>query len=251
MAKTINDLKNHPQPTIILVEPQMGENIGASARAMWNFGLDRLRIVRPRDGWPNQKAVVMASGAGRLLDEASIFDKTSEAISDLTYIFSTTARIRGLSKEVSSPEKAMKKARNLIEKGERVGVLFGPERAGLSNKDAALSQEIISIPVNPKFPSLNLAQSVLLNAYEWRNGGEDPKKNSNAPKLAKSGDVNILIDAYEADLENKGFFWPEDKSDSMRLNFKSLFSNLLLSDSDVRIFHGIRKALSRDKRARD
>ena len=93
MAKTSNDLKNYPQPTIILIEPQMGENIGASARAMWNFGLDRLRIVRPRDGWPNQKAVVMASGAGRLLDEAPIFDKTSEAISDLTYVFSTTIKI--------------------------------------------------------------------------------------------------------------------------------------------------------------
>ncbi len=251
MSQMNQDLEYAPQPTIILVEPQMGENIGATARAMWNFGLDRLRIVKPRDGWPNQKAVAMASGAGRLLDEASIFKNTNDAISDLTYIFSTSARIRGLQKDVSSPKLAMKKARLLIEKGERVGVIFGAERAGLSNKDMALSNEIISIPVNPNFPSLNLSQSILLNAYEWRNGGEDPEQKINQPKLAKIGDINVMIEAYETDLERKGFFWPADKSASMRLHFKSLFSSLSLSEADVRIFHGIRKALGREKPARD
>ena len=140
VMKTKDSIKKHSlQPTVILVEPQMGENIGAAARAMWNFGLERLRIVNPRDGWPNQKAVVMASGAGRLLDEASIYNTTNESIADLTYVFATTARVRGLNKNVITPLQAMKKTRNLIESGERVGVLFGPERAGLSNDDTALA----------------------------------------------------------------------------------------------------------------
>jgi tRNA/rRNA methyltransferase len=250
--KTKDSIKKHSlQPTVILVEPQMGENIGAAARAMWNFGLERLRIVNPRDGWPNQKAVVMASGAGRLLDEASIYNTTNESIADLTYVFATTARVRGLNKNVITPLQAMKKTRNLIEGGERVGLLFGPERAGLSNDDTALARDIISIPVNPSFPSLNLAQSVLLNAYEWRNGGRDPISNIDQPKLAKSLDIKILTDAYEKELSEKGFFWPEEKASSMRLHLKSLFSRLLLSEADVRILHGVRKSLTRIKRARD
>jgi len=240
-----------PQPTMILVEPQMGENIGATARAMWNFGLDRLRIVKPRDGWPNQKAVVMASGAGRLLDEAIIYNSTEDSISDLTHIFATTARVRGLNKKVQTPVQAMEKAQKLIKTGERVGILFGPERAGLSNEDTGLARDIISIPVNPKFPSLNLAQSVLLTAYEWRNYGGDTKQSSKLPRLASSREVQVLIDSYEEDLSKQGFFWPDDKADSMRLHLRSLFSRLKLTEADVRIFHGIRKSLVREKRVRD
>ncbi|MCK5499704.1 MAG: RNA methyltransferase, partial [Tritonibacter mobilis] len=159
---------DRPQPHFVLVRPQMGENIGGAARAMWNFGLDRMRIVAPRDGWPNQKAVAMASGAGRLLDEAQLAQDLPEALADCTYVFATTARPRELTKPVFSPEGAMKKAAELLRQGEKVAVLFGPERAGLENDDIAKANAIITVPVNPEFASLNLAQCVLLTAYEWR-----------------------------------------------------------------------------------
>ena len=144
----------------------MGENIGGAARAMWNFGLDRMAIVAPRDGWPNQKAVAMASGAGRLLDEAQLCQTTAEAVGDAHMVFATTARPRDLTKPVYTPEAAMAEAQERIARGERVSVLFGPERAGLENDDIARANAIISVPVNPDFPSLNLAQCVLLTAYE-------------------------------------------------------------------------------------
>ncbi len=157
-----------PQPTFVLVNPQMGENIGAAARAMWNFGLDRMRLVAPRDGWPNPGAVAMAAGAGRLLDEAQLAQTTAEAVADCTFVMATTARNRDLTKPIYAPEHAMQVARERIGAGEKVAVLFGPERAGLENRDIALANAIISVPVNPDFASLNLAQCVLLTAYEWR-----------------------------------------------------------------------------------
>ena len=156
------------QPLFVLVRPQMGENIGAAARAMWNFGLERMIIVAPRDGWPNPSAVALASGAGRLLDKASVVDSTAEALGDATFVYATTARSRDLTKEVFTPEAAMADAARRIAAGGRVAVLFGPERAGLENDDIARANAIISVPVNPDFPSLNLAQCVLLTAYEWR-----------------------------------------------------------------------------------
>ncbi|MCK4713226.1 MAG: RNA methyltransferase, partial [Marinosulfonomonas sp.] len=137
------------QPAMILVRPQMGENIGASARAMWNFGLDRMRVVAPRDGWPNERAVAMAAGAGRLLDQAGLFDSTADAIADCNYVFATTARHRGLTKPIMTPERAMEHARALIDAGQKVGVLFGAERSGLENDDVARANAVISVPVNP------------------------------------------------------------------------------------------------------
>ena len=156
------------QPAFVLVRPQMGENIGAAARAMWNFGLDQMRIVAPRDGWPNPKAVAMASGAGRLLDEAQLHGDLADAIADRTFVFATTARSRDLTKPVFSPEEAMAETARRMAVGERVAVLFGPERSGLENDDIAKANALISVPVNPEFPSLNLAQCVLLTGYEWR-----------------------------------------------------------------------------------
>ncbi|MGB1792042.1 MAG: RNA methyltransferase, partial [Paracoccaceae bacterium] len=156
------------QPYFVLVRPQMGENIGASARAMWNFGLEQMRVVAPRDGWPSTRAVAMASGAGRLLDAAQHFDGVSEAVGDANFIFATTARGRGLTKPILAPEEAMRQAAEKLAQGQKVAVLFGPERAGLENEDIAGANALISVPVNPDFPSLNLAQCVLLMAYEWR-----------------------------------------------------------------------------------
>ena len=140
-------------PAFVLVRPQMGENIGAAARAMWNFGLDRMRLVDPRDGWPNQSAVALASGAGRVLDAAQLSPDLPQSVSDCTYVFATTARQRDLTKPVFSPEQAMRTAAARIAGGERVAVLFGPERAGLENEDIARANAIISVPVNPDFPS--------------------------------------------------------------------------------------------------
>ena len=147
-----------PQPAFVLVRPQMGENIGAAARAMWNFGLDRMRVVAPRDGWPNQKAVAMASGAGRLLDEARLSPDVPDALADCSFVFATTARQRGLTKPVYSPEAAMKLAAEKIAAGEKIAVMFGPERSGLENDDIAKANAIISVPVNPAYGSLNLGQ---------------------------------------------------------------------------------------------
>ncbi len=152
------------QPYFVLVRPQMGENIGASARAMWNFGLEQMRVVAPRDGWPSTRAVAMASGAGRLLDAAQHFDGVSEAVGDANFIFATTARGRGLTKPILAPEEAMRQAAEKLAQGQKVAVLFGPERAGLENEDIAGANALISVPVNPDFPSLNLAQCLLLMA---------------------------------------------------------------------------------------
>ncbi|MCE8459164.1 RNA methyltransferase, partial [Rhodovulum sulfidophilum] len=185
------------QPVFVLVRPQMGENIGAAARAMWNFGLDRMRLVAPRDGWPNPRAVALASGAGRLLDNAGIHATTAEAVADCDYVFATTARPRGLTKPVVTPEQAMTETRALLAEGRRVAVLFGPERAGLENDDIARANAIVNVPVNPDFASLNLGQCVLLSAYEWRRqtadilperlelAGADPASQIEVEKLAE------------------------------------------------------------------
>lgn len=242
-----------PSPAIILVRPQMGENIGAAARGMWNFGLDRMRLVAPRDGWPNQAAIAMASGAGQVLDQVQLVERTEDAVADLTYVYATTARDRDLTKEVMTPEQAMLDARARIQAGGKVGILFGPERAGLENADVALASSLISVPVNPAFGSLNLAQCVLLLAYEWVRAGSaakpaEPRK-QDVP--ATRVEVERLCDRLEEDLAEKGFFYPEDKGPSMRLNLRNLFSRLELTQADTRILHGVVRALSGKKQHHD
>jgi tRNA/rRNA methyltransferase len=199
------------QPAFVLVRPQMGENIGAAARAMWNFGLNRMRVVAPRDGWPNERAVALASGAGRLLDHAGLHDDVPAAIGDCTYVYATTARERGLTKPVVTPERAMVEAREMIAAGGKVAVLFGPERAGLENPDIARADAIISVPVNPEFPSLNLAQCVLLCAYEWRRATvEVPQAVMEMARtdFATGAEIAALGDHFEERLEAAGFFFP-------------------------------------------
>lgn len=239
-----------PQPSFILVRPQMGENIGGAARAMWNFGLDRMRIIAPRDGWPNQKAVVMASGAGRLLDEAMIFENTPDALADCNYVFATTARHRDLTKPIMTPERAMDHARALIAKGQKVGVMFGPERAGLENEDIVRANAIISVPVNPGFASLNLAQCVLLMAYEWRreNAGVPPEVVAMANTEFASGvEIEKLGDHYEQRLDESGFFYPLAKAASMKLNLRNMWSRMPMTRADVQMMHGMLRQLLRKK----
>ncbi|PIE16333.1 MAG: RNA methyltransferase [Rhodobacterales bacterium] len=239
-----------PQPAMILVRPQMGENIGAAARAMANFGLERLRVVDPRDGWPNERAVAMASGAGRLLDQAGIYASTAEAVADCNYVFATTARHRGLTKPVMTPERAMAHSRALLASGQKVAVLFGPERAGLENDDIARANAIISVPVNPDFSSLNLGQSVLLTSYEWfRQGDETPPEAMEMAKTEFAPNVEIekLGDHFEQRLQEAGFFFPEAKAAGMRQNLRNMWARLALTRADVQTLHGMLRQLLRDR----
>ncbi|MDU8913126.1 RNA methyltransferase [Aestuariicoccus sp. MJ-SS9] len=239
-----------PQPAFVLVRPQMGENIGAAARAMWNFGLDRMRIVAPRDGWPNPKADAMASGAGRLLDEAMLTDTLEGAVADCTYVFATTARQRGLTKPVYSPEEAMRVAAQKIAGGEKVAVLFGPERAGLENEDIALANAIVSVPVNPDFPSLNLAQCVLLTGYEWRRNTAEVTALAHelaGTDWANASEMAHLARHYEERLEEAGFFFPAAKAENMKVNLRNLWSRMPLTRADVQMLHGILRQMVRWK----
>ncbi len=243
-----------PQPAFVLVRPQMGENIGAAARAMWNFGLDRMRLVAPRDGWPNPAADAMASGAGRLLDEAQHYSNLSDAVADCTYVMATTARSRDLTKPVLSPERAMQVAAERIAGGQKVAVLFGPERAGLENEDIARANAIVSVPVNPDFASLNLAQCVLLTAYEWRRQTQEVQAQVETP--GKSGwangqEIEKLAEHYESRLGEAGFFFPPTKAASMKVNLRNLWSRLPLTAADVQMLHGILRQMVRWKERGD
>ncbi|WP_187430620.1 tRNA (cytidine/uridine/adenosine-2'-O-)-methyltransferase TrmJ [Roseobacter fucihabitans] len=247
----MNDPVEHPAcPAFVLVRPQMGENIGAAARAMWNFGLDRMRIVAPRDGWPNPNATAMASGAGRLLDEAQLSDDVATSVGDCSYVFATTARARDLTKPVFSPEAAMRLAAERIAAGQRVAVLFGPERAGLENEDIARANAIISVPVNPQFASLNLAQCVLLVGYEWmRATGEVTHESTEmaGTEWAETLEVEHLAHHYQDRLEQAGFFFPEHKAQSMKTNLRNMWSRMPLTRADVQMMHGVLRQMVRWK----
>lgn len=232
-------------PVFVLVRPQMGENIGAAARAMWNFGLDRMRLVSPRDGWPNPRAGALASGAGRVLDGAGLHDSVTDAVADCTHVFATTARKRGLDQPVLTPEAAMAQARAVAASGGKVAVLFGPERAGLENEDVARADALITVPVNPEFFSLNLAQCVLLTAYEWRRQAGDAPQAAEVAERATVLEVEKLGDHFEDKLETAGFFFPEDKAPGMKLNLRAMLGRLPLTRADVQLLHGVMRQMAR------
>ncbi len=237
-------------PAFVLVRPQMGENIGAASRAMWNFGLDHMRIVAPRDGWPNPAAVAMASGAGRLLDEAKLCADLPDALADCDFVFATTARSRDLTKPVFSPEAAMVETRRRIAAGQRVAVLFGPERAGLENDDIARANAIVSVPVNPAFASLNLAQCVLLMGYEWMRGGDAVvavEDGLAGTEWASGQEVEHLAAHYEERMEAAGFFYPAHKEVSMKVNLRNMWSRMALTRADVQMLHGMMRQMVRWK----
>ena len=238
-----------PQPAFVLIRPQMGENIGAAARAMWNFGLDRMRLTAPRDGWPNPAATALASGAGRLLDEAQLYATTADAIADCTFVYATTARPRELTKPVFSPEAAMRDAAARVAAGQAVAVLFGPERAGLENDDIAQANAIVTVPVNPDFPSLNLAQCALLMAYEWRRATTEviPYTVQMEGDWAATHEIAALAQHYEDRMDDAGFFFPAHKAPSMKLNLRNLWSRMPLTRADVQMLHGIMRQMVRWK----
>lgn len=238
------------QPIIILVRPQMGENIGAAARAMLNFGLTEMRIVAPRDGWPNPRAVAMASGAaGRVLDRARIFSTLADAMDGVDYAFATTARGRELTKPVFTPATAMDHARS---HDGQIALIFGPERAGLENEDVARANAIVTVPVNPDFPSLNLGQAVLLMGYEWARDilPRQPAPSGKRPageQRANRVEIEKLGDHYQDRLDETGYFFPESKAPSMKLNLRNLWSRMDMTHTDVQVFHGILRHLTRNR----
>ncbi|MGR3636646.1 MAG: RNA methyltransferase [Shimia sp.] len=241
---------DQPQPAFVLVRPQMGENIGGAARAMLNFGLDKMRVVNPRDGWPNERAVAMASGAGRVLDGALLTETTEAALADCHYVFATTARARGLTKPVVTPEKAMQQAAEMIGRGEKVAVLFGPERAGLENEDIARANAIINVPVNPEYASLNLAQCVLLTAYEWRRASTEfvaERVDMAKTDWATHSEMEALERHYEERLDEAGFFYPEPKAEGMKINLRNMWSRMRLTRADAQMLHGVMRQMVRWK----
>ena len=232
----------HPGPAIVLVGPQLAENIGAVARAMRNSALEDLRLVRPRDGWPNDKAYPMASGAGAVLDAARVFDTVEEAIHDLRYVLATTARHRDMVKDEVTPRAAAREIRRREASGERSGVLFGPERIGLTNDEVVLANAVLHVPLNPAFASLNLAQAVLLVAYEYFQAADetpDIQRPDTGSRQATGGELVGFFEHLEAALEHVGFFrTPETKPTQVR-NLRSIFGRAELTEQEVRSLHGV------------
>ena len=236
-------------PSIILSAPQLAENIGAAARVMANFGLSDLRLVSPRDGWPQDRAWASASGANWPLDEAKVFDDVAGAIGDLQLVFATTARPRELQLPVITPREAAARLAEAAGQGMRTGLLFGGERAGLETSDVALCQAVVTVPVDPRFHSLNLAQAVALNAYEWRmtQASGPPPKFREGPPPADQAAMMGLYGHLETELDAAGFFHPPEKRPSMIQNLRSALGRAQFSDQEVRTFRGVVTALSRGR----
>jgi len=241
-------------PVVILVEPQMGENIGTCARAMLNCGLTELRLVNPRDGWPNEKAVSASAGATLVLDNARLFGSTREAIADLHKVYSTAARVRGMVKDIVTPRRAAEEMRAHWQAGHRIGILFGPERTGLVNDDIVLSDSMISVPLNPGFSSLNLAQAVLLVAYEWWMAADRTEEiylHAGQSRPATKEELHNLFDHLEAELDQTGFYTHPDKKPSMVRNMRNTLQRAHMTEQEVRTFHGMIAALVGRKKGRN
>jgi tRNA/rRNA methyltransferase len=242
-------------PAVVLVAPQLGENIGMAARAMLNCGLMDLRLVAPRDGWPNQAAVNAASGATAVLDRARLFATTAEALADLHFVYAATARERGMTKPVVTPRLAASEIREKGAAGIRCGVLFGPEAKGLHNDDIALSDAILMAPLNPGFSSLNLAQAVLLIGYEWFQLGVDvPDRQLVCPVgrvPATKEELRHLFEHLERELLACGFLHSEQKRPVMVRNLRNMFQRAELTDQEVRTLRGAIVGLVEGKRRRD
>jgi tRNA/rRNA methyltransferase len=241
----VSGIPADPRPIIVLVRPQLGENIGKAARAMLNFGLTELRLVEPRDGWPNPSAGPAASGADQVLDRATIYPTLATAVADCTQVLATTVRRRDIIKPVLSPEQAAVAIRS--ESG-RTALVFGPERAGLETDDVTLATAIITIPINPEFGSLNLAQAVIIAAYEWSKGEaltQPPVKDEAPP--APQAELDGLIESTEAILEQSGYFNAPDRTVATRRSIRSLLTKPRWNAKEVQMMRGIIRILHQPK----
>jgi tRNA/rRNA methyltransferase len=235
-------------PAVILVRPQLGENIGMAARAMLNCGLSTLRLVAPRDGWPNERAQRAASGADIVLEKAEVFDSVGEAVADLERVVATTARNRELVQRIVTPRQAATEMHGWIGRGEGVGILFGPERTGLENDDMVHADTALSIPLNPQFSSLNMAQAVLLVAYEWTAAGDTTppvRLSDHAARPATKEELQSLFDHLERALDQSGFLRNKEMRPSMVLNLRALLQRAEMTEQEARTFHGVIKFLSK------
>lgn len=238
-------------PTVILVRPQMPENVGASARAMFNCGLSELRLVNPRDGWPNENGTSMAAGAFDLMPPVDVFDSTASALADCHYIYATTARPRDMVKPVFTARSAAADMHKRQSEGQKIGILFGGERSGLENDDVALAHAVITIPLNPAFSSLNLAQGVLLVAYEWsqlHDQTTDKELRTRDSQIATHAELHGLFERLEAELDTRRFFHSEGHKPIMIRNLRNMLSRAEMTGQEANTFHGIISALIGNKK---
>lgn len=233
-------------PIIVLVRPQLGENIGKAARAMLNFGLTEMRLVAPRDGWPNPNAGPAASGADVVLEKARVFQTTAEAVADCSHVYATTVRKRGVTKPVLRPDEV---AAEISGQTGRSAILFGPERSGLETEDVALARAIVTVPINPDFGSLNLAQAVILVAYEWSRSRDlaIPTREEALPP-APQEELDGLIAHLEQLLEPRGYFLPPDRAQVTRRTLRTVLTKPGWNHLELRTLRGVLSALGRDPR---
>lgn len=234
-----------PPPVIVLVRPQLGQNIGKAARAMLNFGLTEMRLVAPRDGWPNPEAGPAASGADVVLNSATVFETTAGAIADCSLVYASTVRRRDLVVPVVGAEQMAQEIR--AAEG-RSAILFGPERSGLATEDVALANCIVTVPINPDFGSLNLAQAVILLAYEWSRGAElsQPTAKEMEPPAAMA-ELEGLIGQLERSLEEAGYFYPPDRVQATKMTLRTILTKPQWSSREIQALRGMVRALSSNR----
>lgn len=251
-------------PAIILVEPQLPENIGAAARAMANFAVDDLRLVSPRTAWPDDKAIAAASGADFVVDKTRVYESVEQACSDLHFVYATTARPRDMIKRVLTPENAIAEILNRMQSGQQCGFLFGRERWGLENDHISLADAVVMAPVNPCFASINLAQAVLLICYEWRkqyaghsigrhtrfDGCQQEGLALQGGRPASKQEIYALFDHLERELDASGFLQPPEKRPTMVRNIRNMFGRMNATEQEVRTLRGIIASLCRAHRPR-
>ncbi len=234
-------------PVIVLVEPQLGENIGMVARAMANFGLDELRLVNPRDGWPSDKARAAASKADHVIDATQVFTSLEDAVADLSFVYATTARERDGFKQVRAPVEAARTLRARAAAGQRTGILFGRERFGLFNEEIARADEIVTFPVNPEFASLNIAQAVLLMSYEWMKSGLEKETDTafSGPEITPAERKHLVsfLDHLEEALDTRGYFRPAAKKPKMVDNLRAVLTRPGFTEPEIRVLRGVLASL--------
>ena len=234
-----------PPPVIVLVRPQLGQNIGKAARAMLNFGLTEMRLVAPRDGWPNPDAGPAASGADVVLEGAEVFSSVQEAIADCSLVFASTVRRRDLVMPVVGPEEM---AREIRSTAGRSAILFGPERSGLESEDVALATRVVTVPINPDFGSLNLAQAVILLAYEWSRGADLAQPTlKEAEPPAPMAELDGLVAQLNADLDRLGYFHPPERTPATQATIRTILTKAQWSSREIKALRGMIRALAEPK----
>lgn len=230
-------------PVIVLVRPQLGQNIGKAARAMLNFGLTEMRLVSPRDGWPNPEAGPAASGADVVLERAKVFETVAGAVADCSQVYASTVRRRDLVMPVAGPEEMAEQIRSSTG---RSAILFGPERSGLESADVALATSIVTVPINPEFGSLNLAQAVILLAYEWsrKEALVQPTAKDDAEPPAPHAELESLIGRFDHELEKTGYFFPPERAEATRTTIRTILTKAKWSSREISAMHGMIRSMT-------